>query len=69
MSITPAPDDIKSTSSNSSTIHPPHPTADTLAEVVTDAMKNWPTTLRLCLIGLAFSLPAFAIIMLVLFMH
>lgn len=69
MSITPSSDEDESPISNIGPTRWHRPTTDTLAEVVADAMATWPATLRLCLIGLAFSLPAMAIIMLILLTH
>jgi hypothetical protein len=64
VSITPTPGDPESISSNDDRMR--HPATDTLADIASDAMKSWPAALRLCLIGLAFSLPALAIILVLL---
>jgi hypothetical protein len=66
VNIIPAPDGDKSSISNAGTIRRHRPAADALAETVADATTTWPATLRLCLIGLAFSLPALAVIALIL---
>lgn len=64
MSLTPAPGDHESTSSNNDRLR--HPATGALADVASDAMKSWPAALRLSLIGIAFSLPALAIILVLL---
>ena len=63
MSIAPAPSEPESPSSSD---HLRHQVTGALADIARDAMKSWPAALRLCLIGIAFSLPALAIIILVL---
>ena len=67
MSITPATEDDESIASKTRVTRRSLPATDALGEAVAYAMTNWRATLRLCCIGLAFSLPAAAVITLVLF--